>query len=162
MKSEAKTVEEYIEQLPEERQEKIRKIREAVLKNLPEGFREEISYGMIGYVVPHAIYPDGYHCTPEKPLPFLNIASQKNHIAVYHSGIYADSKMMDWFTGEYRKMAGKKPDMGKSCIRFKKTDDIPYGLIGELARKMTVNDWISLYEQSVKRKNNLKKASEII
>lgn len=151
MKIEAKTVEEYIDQLPEERKEKIRKLRNVVRENLPEGFREEINYGMIGYVVPHNLYPGGYHASPEKPLPFMNLASQKNHIAVYHSGIYADSKMLDWFIGEYRKITDKKPDMGKSCIRFRKTADIPYGLIGKLAGKMTVNDWISLYEKNVKR-----------
>lgn len=151
MKIEAKTVEEYIQQLPEERKAKIGKIREVVKNNLPEGFREEINYGMIGFVVPHEIYPAGYHASPDKPLPFMNIASQKNHIAVYHSGIYADRAMLDWFTREYIKIMDKKPDMGKSCIRFKKNDEIPYELIGRLSRKMTVQNWISLYESNVKR-----------
>jgi len=151
MKIEAKTIEEYISKLPEERQEKIKKLREEIIKNIPEGFEEEINYGMIGYVVPHSIYPDGYHCRPEDPLPFINIASQKNHIAVYHMGVYADRDTLNWFVSEYIKVTGKKPDMGKSCIRFKNNDEIPYELIGMLAEKTTVNQWISVYEQTRKK-----------
>ena len=111
----------------------MKKLRKVIKDNLPKGFEETMSYGMIGYVVPHSIYPDGYHCDPKLPLPFMNLASQKNYIAVYHSGVYASEKMNKWFTAEYAKHCKTKLDMGKSCVRFKKMDDIPYELIGELA-----------------------------
>lgn len=106
---------------------------------------------MIGYVVPHSLYPDGYHCNPKLPLPFINIASQKHFIAVYHMGIYADKKLMAWFTKEYAKQVASKLDMGKSCIRFKKFDQIPLALIGALAAKMTPQQWIAVYEKEFKR-----------
>ncbi len=147
----ASTPEDYIEQLPEDRQHIIQKLREQILKNIPKGFAEEINYGMIGYVVPHSIYPKGYHCDITKPLPFMNIASQKNFVAVYHLGIYADNKLMKWFTDEYSNHCKTKIDMGKSCIRFKKMSDVPYELIGKLAKKVSVNDWINVYEKNVKR-----------
>ncbi|HZJ20761.1 MAG TPA: DUF1801 domain-containing protein, partial [Pricia sp.] len=127
------------------------KLRKTILKNLPKGFEEQISYGMLGYVVPHSIYPDGYHCDPKLPLPFVNLASQKNFIAVYHSGIYANPELYGWFVGQYPKHCKRKLDMGKSCIRFRHMDDVPYDLIGELTAKMTVDDWIALYEKNVKR-----------
>lgn len=111
-----------------------------------------MSYGMLGYVVPHKLYPDGYHCDPKLPLPFMNLASQKNFIAVYHSGMYADPKLMKWFTTQYGKRVEGKLDMGKSCVRFKKMEQIPFELIGELASKMTPEDWVKLYEKNVKRK----------
>ena len=151
MKIIASTVEEYIKKSPEERQEKIKKLRKEITDNLPEGFKEEMNYGMIGYVVPHSIYPAGYHTSPDEPLPFMNIASQKNHLAVYHMGIYSSKKILDWFFDEYLKVAGKKPDMGKSCIRFKDKDDIPYELIGRLAEKMSVKEWIGIYEKNIKK-----------
>ncbi|MCG8372402.1 MAG: DUF1801 domain-containing protein [Balneolales bacterium] len=146
----AETVDEYIDSIPEDRKEAITKLREAVLANIPEGFEECINYGMIGYVVPHSIYPDGYHCDPKLPLPFINIASQKNHIAVYHSGVYANEELLNWFTEEYKKQVPTKLDMGKSCIRFKNPRKIPFELIGELAKKVTVQDWIEMYEKNVK------------
>lgn len=151
MQSKAETVKEYLESVPEERQKQFKKLRSVIKKNLPKGYKECISYGMIGYVVPHKIYPDGYHCKPELPLPFVNLASQKNFIAVYHSGIYADPKLMKWFTTEFPKHSDRKLDMGKSCIRFKKIEDIPMELIGELMTKMTVEDWVKLYEKNVKK-----------
>ena len=138
MKYEANSPEAYINQLPEERQEVIKKLRAIIKKNLPKGFEECINYNMIGYVVPHSIYPEGYHCDPKSPLPFMNIASQENFIAIYHSGIYAKKEVLDWFVTEYQKHAKRKLDMGKSCIRFKKMDDIPFELIEELCKKMTV------------------------
>jgi uncharacterized protein YdhG (YjbR/CyaY superfamily) len=150
MKIEATTPEQYIEQLPEDRKEYISKLRKVILENLPKGFAEEMSYGMIGYVVPKSVYPEGYHANPELPLPFINIASQKNHIAVYHSGIYADKNLMDWFLQEYPKHSKTKLDMGKSCLRFKKTEHIPFELIGELAGKMTVKKWVEIYEKNLK------------
>ncbi|MDO7173472.1 DUF1801 domain-containing protein [Mariniflexile sp. AS56] len=151
MQYEANSPEDYINQLPEDRKEAITKLRAIIKKNLPKGFEETISYGMIGYVVPHAIYPDGYHCTPELPLPFMNIASQKNSINVYHSGVYAKKELYDWFVAEYPKHCKRKLDMGKSCVRFKYLDDIPYQLIGELASKMTVETWITIYEKNIKK-----------
>ncbi|MEO9886809.1 MAG: DUF1801 domain-containing protein [Balneola sp.] len=151
MQSKASTPDEYVAELPEERATAVQKLRDTIKENIPDGFKETMSYGMIGYVVPHSIYPDGYHCSPELPLPFMNIASQKNFIALYHSGIYADEKLLNWFTSEYPKYVKTKLDMGKSCIRFKKPEQIPYDLIAELAQKMSVQDWIDKYESAVKR-----------
>lgn len=150
MQYQANNPEEYIKQLPEERQAVIQNLRSIIPKNIPNGFVEEISYGMIGYVVPHSIYPDGYHCDPKLPLPFINIASQKNFVALYHMGIYADKQLHDWFVTEYSKYSKYKLDMGKSCIRFKRMDDIPYELIKELVKKMSVEEWIELYEKNIR------------
>jgi hypothetical protein len=147
MQSTAKTPKEYINSLPEERKEAIEKLRKVILKNLPKGFSEEMSYGMIGYVVPHSLYPEGYHCNPKLPLPFLNIASQKNFVAVYHMGIYSSDKLLTWFTKEYPKYSKAKLDMGKGCMRFKKMEQIPYKLIGELAGKIKPQEWIKMYKQ---------------
>jgi len=151
MQSNAKTPKEYIAELPQDRKQPIRNLRDTILKNLPEGFQEVMSYGMIGYVVPHSIYPDGYHCSPDLPLPFMNLASQKNFVAVYHAGIYASEELYNWFVGEYPKYVKTKLDMGKSCIRFKKMDTIPYSLIGELCTKMSVKEWINIYEKNIKK-----------
>lgn len=147
------TVDEYVNQLPEDKQFVIEKLRKSIKENLPKGFEEMLSYGMIGYVVPHSIYPSGYHCTPKLPLPFMNLASQKNFIALYYMG-FADKTVLEWFTNEYPKHSKAKLDMGKSCIRFKKIDQIPYDLIGQLAKKMTVQNWINVYETNVKNRNN--------
>lgn len=141
----------YVNSLPEDRKEAVSQIRKIILKNIPKGFQEAISYGMLGYVVPHKLYPAGYHCNPELPLPFISLASQKNFIALYHMGMYADKKTLDWFTSEYPKHSKAKLDMGKSCIRFKKIDQIPFKLIEELVKKMTVKDWITIYEKEVKK-----------
>lgn len=130
----------------------MQQLRQTFLEQLPAGFSETMSYGMIGYVVPHALYPPGYHCDPKLPLPFINIASQKQYIAVYHMGLYADKDRMDWFVTAYAQHCSGKPDMGKSCIRFKKPDRIPYALLGELAAQMTPQQWIALYESQVKRR----------
>jgi len=151
MQSTAKTPVDYIEQLPEVRKEVISKLRDIILQNLPKGFDEQMCYGMIGYVVPFSRYPDGYHCDPKQPLPFINLASQKNHIALYHMGIYSDQKLYDWFVAEYPKHETNKLNMGKSCIRFKNMNKIPYELIGELVSKMTVDDWIARYENLYKK-----------
>jgi uncharacterized protein YdhG (YjbR/CyaY superfamily) len=145
------TPEEYIAQIPEDRKAVFQQLREVIIANLPAGFEEVISYGMLGYVVPHSIYPSGYHCDSKLPLPFLAIASQKNFIAVYHMGIYADEKLLNWFVEEYPKHSNQKLDMGKSCIRFKKMENIPMRLLAELMKKMTVNQWISLYESKFKK-----------
>ena len=151
MQLNAKSVKEYLKKVPKERSEYFNKLRETILTNLPKGFVEEINYDMIGYVVPHDIYPGGYHCDPKLPLPFANIASQKNFISFYHMGIYANPELLKWFVKEYPKQSDTKLDMGKSCVRFKKMDKIPYDLIGKLMSKMSVNDWIKLYEKNIKR-----------
>lgn len=152
MKIEANTVQEYLDNIPEERKPALNKLRAIVLDNIPEGFEECLNYGMLGYVVPHSIYPDGYHCNTKLPLPFVNIANQKNFIALYHMGIYANPDLMAWFVEEYPKHCKYKLDMGKSCVRFKKIDHIPYDLIAELIKKMTTDDWISIYEKNLKSK----------
>lgn len=146
MQIKAKNADDYIAQLPEDRKAAVSKLRKVILKNLPKGFKEIIGYGMIGYVVPHSLYPKGYHCDPKLPLGFMNLASQKNYIAVYSMPLYGNKKLLDWFTKEYPKHCKSKLDMGKSCIRFKKMDDIPYELIGELSSKVTVQEWIEIYE----------------
>ncbi|MFC4221359.1 DUF1801 domain-containing protein [Flagellimonas marina] len=151
MTIDAQTPDEYINKLPENRIEAVSQLRETVKSNLPDGFEECISYKMIGYVVPHSLYPNGYHVDPKLPLPFINIASQKNFVALYHSGIYADKELHDWFVREYPKYVKTKLDMGKSCIRFKNMNTIPYALIAELCQKMTPKDWIALYEQNIKK-----------
>lgn len=151
MQSKAATPQEYIESLPDDRKVAMMELRSVIKKNLPKGFDEVMNYGMLGYVVPHSRYPNGYHCDPKQPLPFMNIASQKNFIAVYHMGMYASPAMIKWFTAEYPKHCKSKLDMGKSCIRFKKLNEIPYKLIGELSTKMTVDKWIEVYE-SMKNK----------
>jgi uncharacterized protein YdhG (YjbR/CyaY superfamily) len=152
MKSDASTVSEYLANLPEDRKEAVLKLRQIVLDNLPDGFEETMNYGMIAYVVPHSIYPPGYHCTPALPLPFANIANQKNSVNFYHMGMYAEPKLMEWYLAEFPKYIKLKPDMGKSCLRFKKIDQIPYQLIGELVAKMNVQEWIALYEEKFVKK----------
>lgn len=151
MQSKATTPEQYLAELPEDRREAMSKLREITLQNLPKGFEEQISYGMLGYVVPHSIYPNGYHCNTKDPLPFFAIASQKNSINIYHMMVYSDKNLHDWFSAEYPKYCKSKLDMGKSCIRFKKMNDIPYDLIGELLSKVTVEQWISDYEKNLKK-----------
>jgi hypothetical protein len=151
MKAIGKTVTEILTSVPEDRAESFNKLHDEIVKNLPKGFEAAISYGGLGYVVPHSIYPAGYHCKPIEPLPFAGLSSQKNSINLYHMGIYSDPKLMEWFLAEYPKHCKQKLDMGKSCIRFKKFDDIPYKLIGELMKKMTVKDWVSMYEKLLKK-----------
>ena len=151
MQSSAKTIEEYLSSLPEERKPSFLKLRETILNNIPKGFTEELSYGMLGYLVPHSIYPEGYHCNPKLPLPFINIASQKNFIALYHMGIYAKPDLLDWFVTEYPKHSRQKLDMGKSCIHIKKMDEIPFDLIAELLQKISVAEWINCYETQFKK-----------
>ena len=145
------TVTDYITQVPDDRLEGINTLRETILKHLPTGFEECISYGMVGYVVSHTFYPSGCHCDPKLPLPFMAFANQKNFISFYHMGIYADPALLDWFTSEFGIRSKAKLDMGKSCIRFRKTEAIPFDLIGELVAKISVNDWIATYEKNYKR-----------
>lgn len=152
----AHTPEEYIAQVPAERQQAISRLRKVVKENLPAGFEECMSYNMIGYVVPHSLYPPGYHTDPKQALPFINIASQKNHMALYHTGLYADPEIQQWFLDEYPKHTTAKLDMGKSCLRFKKEADIPYALIGTLTQKIDPERFIEIYETSLKNKRSKK------
>ena len=152
MTSAAKTVEEYMNNLPEDRKKPMELLRNVLLKNIPNGFEEGMNYGMIGYYVPHTIYPKGYHCKPTDPLPFITFASQKNSINFYHMGIYANKSLYDWFVAEYPKHSTRKLDMGKSCIRFNKLDEIPFELLGELVTKISVSEWIETYEAAFVKK----------
>lgn len=152
MQYNANTPEDYISQVPQERQATLKKLRQVIKENLPEGFQEGMQYKMIGYYVPHAVYPEGYHCKPEEPLPFMSFASQKNSVNLYHSGIYAKKELYDWFVSEFPKYCKRKLDMGKSCIRFKYLDEIPFELIAELTCKMSCQEWIDIYEKAIKKK----------
>ncbi len=145
------SVEDLIAAIADERKSAVEKLRQTILQNLPEGFEETVSYGMISYVVPHSIYPKGYHCDPKIPLPFLSFASQKNSINLYHMGIYAEKSLYEWFIHEYPKHTSQKLDMGKSCIRFKKVNDIPFDLIAKLVQKMKPKQWVELYEQAFRK-----------
>jgi hypothetical protein len=150
MQSDAKSVPDYLNSLPAERKKIMMDLRKAVKQNLPAGFEETMQYGMISYVVPLKTFPKGYHTTPGTPLPFMSIASQKNHIAVYHMGLY-EGELLDWFTEEWKSYTEKKLDMGKCCIRFKSPAHVPVDLVGALASKITPKQWISMYEQSLKK-----------
>jgi uncharacterized protein YdhG (YjbR/CyaY superfamily) len=147
----AVSIDDYISKIPEERQEIFKNIFDTINDNLPKGFTNNISYGMVGWAVPLETYPAGYHCTPGSPLPFMALASQKNFIAFYHMGMYAKPELLNWFVEEFPKHSKRKLDMGKSCVRFKKMDDIPLELIAELSKRMTVEDWINTYESNFKK-----------
>ena len=151
MRIRANNVEEYYSNIPEERETAMNKLRQTISDSLPEGFEESLSYGMPGWGVPHSIYPDGYHCKPEEPLPFMGLASQKNSINFYHMGMYAKPSLLEWFVNEYPKHCKRKLDMGKSCVRFKKIEEIPYDLIAKLCHKMTTKEWIEIYEREIKK-----------
>ncbi len=151
MQYDVNSVEEYLEALPEDRKPVVARLREVILSNLPEGFEEQLSYGMIGFVVPLSRYPEGYHAKKGEPLPFLALASQKNYVALYHMGLYGDPKLEAWFVKEYAEQVPTKLDMGKSCIRLKNPDHIPYDLIAELVQQMTVDEYIGIYEKSMNR-----------
>jgi hypothetical protein len=147
MQSKALTVAQYLKELPDDRRQAITELRRVIVKNLPKGFEEAMGYGMMGYVVPHKLFPEGYHCNPSQPLPFMGLASQKNYISVYHMALY-DGELLDWFKDQWGKYTTKKLDMGKCCIRFKKPDDIPMDLIGKLASKVTPKQWIEIYKKA--------------
>ncbi len=151
MRSETKSVEDYLDSLDPKWKDMVVRLREIILKNIPEGFQETMTYGMLGWVVPHSIYPKGYHAKPEEPLPFISLAAQKNTVSLYHMGIYGDDGLLDWFKEGYQNEVGKKPNMGKSCIRFRKEEDIPFQLLEELLHKVTVEDYIEAYEYSMKK-----------
>ena len=151
MKAKGTTVNEILKNIPADRAEPFTKLHNEIVKNLPKGFEAAISYGGLGYVVPHTLYPAGYHCKPSEPLPFAALASQKNSINFYHMGIYSDPELLKWFVDEYPKHSKQKLDMGKSCIRFKNFEEIPYKLIGQLMKKMSAKDWVSIYESNLKK-----------
>ena len=151
MQSKAKTPTEYLNSLPADRKKAVSELRKVIKKNLPKGFVEVMQYGMITYAVPHSLYPAGYHCKPEDPLPFMSVASQKNFIAIYHMGVYADKTLLKWLTAQHAKHSKKKLDMGKSCLRYQKTEDIPFELIGELAKKITPQKWVEIYEKNYRK-----------
>ncbi|MFZ1558687.1 MAG: DUF1801 domain-containing protein [Saprospiraceae bacterium] len=153
MTIQANSPDDYIEKIEDtQKQAAVIKLRNMIRNNIPVGFEEGILYNMITFYVPHSLYPAGYHCDPKLPLPFISIAAQKNFVAVYHMGIYADQGLLNWFSEEHQKRVSGKLDMGKSCIRYKNPDKIPSDLIGELAAKMTPIDWISLYEKAFRSK----------
>ena len=151
MQSKAITPKEYIDALPEDRKAIVSAICKAIKSNLPKGFEEIINYGMIGYVIPHTLYPKGYHCDPKLPLGFISVASQKNYVAIHHMGLYGSTPLLEWFQQEWKKHTPKKLDMGKACIRFKKAEDVPIKLIEELATKLTPQKWIEVYEKALIR-----------
>lgn len=151
MQSKATTVKAYLAELPPDRREAIEAVRATILKNLPKGYEEGMQYGMIGYFVPHSIYPAGYHCDPKQPLPFTSLASQKNHMAVYMGCIYGNPIELKKFLAAWEK-SGKKLDMGKSCVRFKKLEDLPLKVIGDAIKRVPVKKFIEFYEKSTRQK----------
>ncbi len=159
MQSKATTVDAYLAELPEERREAISAIRGVILKNLPRGYEEGMQWGMIGYYVPHSLYPAGYHCQPEEPLPVASLASQKNHMAFYGLGLYINEAQARWFVEEWKK-AGKKLDMGKSCVRFKTLDDVAIDVIGRAIKRLPVKQNIAQYESQLTTNDSGKKVSK--
>jgi hypothetical protein len=151
MKSNNTFVAEYLKSLPEDRIDAVKNILRQVEIHLPEGFDYTIQGSLLSIVVPHSVYPSGYHCNPKDPLPFISIASLKNNISLYHMGVYADENIFKWFVSEYEKLQIGKLDIGKSCIRFKNLENIPFDLLGQLFKKMTPADWIALYEKTYKK-----------
>jgi len=147
MTSKAKTVAQYLKELPDDRREVIEAIRNTIVKNLDKGFQETMQYGGIGYSVPHKLYPAGYHCDPKQPLPFAGIGNQKNHIGIYLFCIYTDETVLKEFVEGWKK-SGKKLDMGKSCVRVKKLDDVPFDVLGKTIKKVTVKKFIGAYEDA--------------
>ncbi|MHC4953076.1 MAG: DUF1801 domain-containing protein [Planctomycetota bacterium] len=128
------TVKQYLDSLPDDRRKAIQKVRAAVNKGLPKGYKEGIQYGIIGWFVPHSIFPSGYHCDPKQPVPFAGLASQKNYMSLYLMCVYGDKQHETWFVKEWKK-TGKKLDMGKSCVRFKSVDDVPLDVVKATKKK---------------------------
>lgn len=148
VKNSATTVEEYLQGLPADRRVAVSAVRKSILASLPEGYVECISYGMIGYVVPHSLYPAGYHCNPKLPLPYACVGSQKNHMALHLMTVYGDPAMEKWFRKAWTD-TGKKLDMGKACVRFKKLEDVPLDVIGQVIARVTVKNYIARVEKLI-------------
>lgn len=148
MQSKSTTVEAYLKSLPEDRRAAVEAVRKVIRKNLPKGYAEGMQYGMIGYYVPHEVYPAGYHCDPREPLPFAGLASQKNHLSLYLMSIYMDSELQERFVRSW-KATGKKLDMGKACIRFKRLEDVPLEVVGEAVRSVPVGSYVERYEANL-------------
>jgi hypothetical protein len=146
--SNAKTVEQYLQALPVDRRAAINAVREVILGSLPKGYEERITYGMIGYVVPHSLYPKGYHCDPKQPLPLAFLGSQKNHMAIYLMNVYGDPATEKWFRKAWE-ASGKKLDMGKSCVRFKKVEDVALEVIGQVIARTPVKNYIDRIEKAL-------------
>ena len=159
MQSKATTVANYLKELPPDRREAISALRAVILKNLPKGYEEVMQWGMIGYVVPHSVYPSGYHCQPDQPLPYVSVASQKNHMAFYGMGIYMDEAQCKWFVEAWKK-TGKKLDMGKSCVRFKKIEDVPLEVSGQAVKRFPMKKYIAGYEATLAQTKSAKKVSK--
>lgn len=151
MTSNAKTVDEYLALLPDDRRDALEAVREVILANLPEGYEETMCYGMIGYVVPHSLFPAGYHCDPKQPLSYAGLASQKNHMSLYLMTVYGDAPTAEWFKSAFT-AAGKKLDMGKSCVRFKKVSDLPLDVIGQAIARVPAQAYIEQYEQLLRER----------
>ena len=145
------SIKDYTNSLASDRKTTITQLINVIEQNIPKGFEKVMNYGMPSFVVPHSVYPDGYHCDKTLPLPFIGVSNLKSSISLHHMGLYANSKLLNWFESEYPKNSNTKLDMGKGCIRFKKFNEIPYRLIGVLSSKMTVKDWIDIYEQNIKK-----------
>ena len=145
------SIKDYINSLASDRKTTITQLINVIEQNIPKGFEKVMNYGMPSFVIPHSIYPKGYHCDATLPLPFIGVSNRKSSISLYHMGLYADPELLNWFKSEYPKHSNTKLDMGKSCIRFKKFNEIPYELIGILSNKMTVKNWIDIYEQNIKK-----------
>lgn len=148
MQSKAKTVAAYLQSLPTERREAIAAVRKVILDNLDPDFEESMQYGMIGYCVPHRVFPAGYHCDPKLPLPFAGLASQKNYMSLYLMSVYGGSSEEVWLRAAW-KQAGKKLDMGKCCIRFKRLDDLPLDTVAEAFRRVPARAWVAYYQASL-------------
>ena len=148
MQSKAATVPEYLETLPEDRRAAVESVRKVILANLDKDYEEGMSYGMIGYYVPHRVYPAGYHCDPNQPLPFAGLASQKNHLSLYLMCIYGENPHAEWFHKAWAK-TGKKLNMGKACIRFKKVEDLALDVIAESFQRMPASKYIAMIEKSM-------------
>ena len=145
------SIKDYINLLESDRKKPIIQLINVIEQNIPKGFEKVMNYGMPSFVIPHSIYPDGYHCDNKLPLPFISISNLKSSISLHHMGLYANSELLDWFKSEYPEHSKTKLDIGKGCIKFKKINDIPYKLIGVLSKRMTVKNWIDTYEQNIKR-----------
>lgn len=164
MRSKATTVDAYLASLPDDRRRALEAVTATIRKNLGAGYEEGMQYGMIGYFVPHSVYPPGYHCDPKQPLPFAGLASQKNHMALYLFCVYQSEELREWFIEAWQAETAKgkagKLDMGAGCVRFKKIEDVPLGVVGKAVKKVTVKKFIAQYEDALSQTKNRKPAAK--